>query len=65
MVVTIRHNQIFILIDNDAAAVVAAAADDDDDDDDDDDNIVNINILQNKLSGRRVVESKSNYQRAI
>jgi len=54
MVVTISHNQIFIIIDNDAAA-----------DDDDDDNIVNINILQNKHTGRRVIESKSNYQRAI
>ena len=52
MVVTISHNQIFIIIDNDAAA-------------DDDDNIVNINILQIKLTGRRVIESKSNYQRAI
>ena len=58
MVVIISHNQIIIIIiDNDAAAAA--------DDDDDDDNIVNINIFRNKLTGRRVIESKSNYQRAI
>jgi len=53
MVVIISHNQILIIIDNASAAA------------DDDDNIVNINILQIKLTGRRVIESKSNYQRAI